>query len=85
VRARVAVVPCCHDMDTCDTGHLEGWLDPAAAIDATRAVRLMDQGYRVWTQAIPPDITPQNRLLLGVPSDRPRSERPGGRGPGSEP
>jgi hypothetical protein len=67
VRARVAVVPCCHDVDTCDTGNLEGWLEPAAAIDATRAARLTNQGYRVWTQAIPPDITPQNRLLLGAP------------------
>jgi hypothetical protein len=74
-RARVAVVPCCHDLDTCDTGNLEGWLDPAAAIDATRAARLMNQRYRVWTQTIPPDITPQNRLLLGVPLERYRSER----------
>src|SRR5437762_2505608 len=32
-RARVAVVPCCHDRDTCDTGRLDGWLDPAIAID----------------------------------------------------
>jgi len=66
-RARVAVVPCCHDADACDTGNLDGWLDPAVAIDATRAARLMNQGYRVWTQAIPRDITPQNRLLLGMP------------------
>src|SRR5262245_6107644 len=75
VRARVAVVPCCHDVDTCDTGNLEGWLDPAAAIDATRAARLVNQRYRVWTQTIPPDITPQNRLLLGVPVERHRSTR----------
>jgi Methyltransferase domain len=72
-RARVAVVPCCHDVDSCDTGSLEGWLDPAAAIDATRATRLANQRYRVWTQTIPPDITPQNRLLLGIPLERHRS------------
>ena len=66
-RARVAVLPCCHDDETCEAGPLEGWLDFALAVDALRAVRLADRGYRVWTQAIPPAITPKNRLLLGVP------------------
>src|SRR5438552_4448216 len=33
-RARVAVLPCCHDVDLCDAGDLSGWLDPAVAIDA---------------------------------------------------
>jgi hypothetical protein len=33
-------------------------------------VRLERDGYEVWTQVIPADITPQNRLLLG----RPRQE-----------
>jgi hypothetical protein len=64
-RARVAVLPCCHDRDACDTGGLEGWMDAALAIDATRALRLADAGYRVRTQAIPAAITPKNRLLLG--------------------
>ena len=66
-RARVAVLPCCHDDETCDAGPLEGWLDFALAVDTLRAVRLADRGYRVWTQTIPPAITPKNRLLLGVP------------------
>jgi hypothetical protein len=69
-RARVAVVPCCHDRDTCDTGRLDGWLDPAIAIDAMRAARLGQLNYRVWTQTIPIDITPQNRLLMGAPMER---------------
>ena len=69
-RARVAVVPCCHDRDTCDTGRLDGWLDPAIAIDAIRAARLGQLNYRVWTQTIPIDITPQNRLLMGAPLER---------------
>jgi hypothetical protein len=73
VRARVAVVPCCHDVQRCDAGSLDGWLDPAVAIDATRAARLANQGYRVWTQTIPEDITPQNRLLLGAPLAASRS------------
>ena len=65
--ARVAVLPCCHDQDTCDTGGLEPWMDVPLAIDATRALRLRTQGYRVHTQLIPADITPKNRLLLAEP------------------
>jgi hypothetical protein len=66
-RCRVAVLPCCHDEDTCDTGNLEGWLDIPAAIDATRALTLRQAGYRVHTQQIPKEITPKNRLLLAEP------------------
>ena len=40
VRARVAVLPCCHHLKTGDTGGLSGWVDRAAAIDIMRAVRL---------------------------------------------
>ncbi len=64
-RARVALLPCCHDLVTCDTGDLGGWLDGPVAIDAVRALRLRDRGYKIWTQSIPSDITPKNRLLLG--------------------
>jgi hypothetical protein len=66
--ARVAVLPCCHDLDTCDAGGLEGWVDGAMAVDIVRATRLREKGYRVWTLAIPRAITPKNRLLLGAPS-----------------
>ena len=66
-RTRVAVLPCCHDLDSCDLGSLTGWLEPSLAIDTMRAVRLEQQGYRVRTQAIPKSITPKNRLLLGEP------------------
>jgi Methyltransferase domain len=66
-RARVAVLPCCHDADTCATGRLTGWMDTALAIDVGRATRLEREGYLVWTQAIPAAITPKNRLLLGQP------------------
>jgi hypothetical protein len=41
-------------------------LEPALAIDVVRAARLGAGGYRVWTQTIPRDITPKNRLLLGA-------------------
>jgi SAM-dependent methyltransferase len=65
--ARLAVLPCCHDDRTCDTGGLDGWMDAALAIDATRASRLAHAGYRVRTQTIPAAVTPKNRLLLGEP------------------
>ena len=66
-RARVVVLPCCHDATTCDTGGIEGWLDASLAIDATRASTLRAAAYRVHTQLIPEDVTPKNRLLLGSP------------------
>jgi len=65
--ARVALLPCCHDEETCDSGSLRGWLDLASAVDATRAARLRANGYAVQTQVIPRAITAKNRLLLGAP------------------
>jgi hypothetical protein len=69
-RSRVAVLPCCHDLDACDSGAIGGWVDGPLAVDIQRAVRLEQQGYRVWTQTIPADITPKNRLLIGAPASR---------------
>jgi Methyltransferase domain len=69
-RARVAVLPCCHDLERCHAGELSGWVDGPVAIDIMRAVRLGQQGYRVWTQTIPATVTPENRLLLGAPAVR---------------
>jgi Methyltransferase domain len=66
-RARLALLPCCHDLTACDAGGLSGWLDGALAVDVVRAQRLRGHGYRVWTQAIPAAITPKNRLLLAAP------------------
>jgi hypothetical protein len=62
--ADVAVLPCCHDLATCDPGPLAGWMDPALAIDAVRALRLEARGYAVATQTIPAAVTPKNRLLI---------------------
>jgi len=67
VRARVVVLPCCHDVDSCDAGSLTGWMDASLAIDVMRVTRLESQGYHVRTQMIPADITPKNRLLLAQP------------------
>jgi hypothetical protein len=66
-RARVAVLPCCHDLQINDAGALSGWMDGPLAVDTMRAVRLEQRGYRVRTQTIPARITPKNRLLLGEP------------------
>ena len=65
--ARVAVLPCCHDVGASDVGRLGGWVDPGLALDIGRALGLERAGYRVWTQTIPAVITPKNRLLLGRP------------------
>lgn len=64
---RVAVLPCCHSLERNDTGHLEGWMEGALAIDAVRAIRLAEAGYEIRTRLIPAAVTPKNRLLMGAP------------------
>lgn len=66
--ARVAVLPCCHDLAASDTGPIAGWVDGPLAIDVMRAVALERSGYRVWTQTIPGAITAKNRLLIAAPA-----------------
>jgi hypothetical protein len=66
-RARLALLPCCHDARTCDTGGLAGFLPVPLAVDATRVARLRAAGYDVVTQTLPEAITPHNRLIIGVP------------------
>jgi hypothetical protein len=66
-RAAVAVLPCCHDHVRCDDGDLSGWMPADLAIDAARAMRLRQHGYRVRTRTIPAEVTPKNRLLIGAP------------------
>lgn len=63
-RSRLAVMPCCHDLDTAETGVLTGWLNGPLAVDVMRATNLRALGWQVWTQTIPADITPHNRLLM---------------------
>jgi hypothetical protein len=66
-RCRLAVLPCCHDLDGNDSGGLEGWMDGALAVDAVRLLRLRDAGYTVHAARIPADITAKNRLLIARP------------------
>jgi len=65
--ARVAVLPCCQDLKTCDAGSLTNWMEPSLAIDTVRALRLQSKGYHIITQKISDAITPKNRLLMGHP------------------
>jgi hypothetical protein len=74
-RARVAVLPCCHDLETCDTAGLGSWMAPDLAVDAVRAIRLKGAGYEIYTAAIPAVITPKNRLLMGAPASSARRVR----------
>ena len=76
--ARVAVLPCCHALGKGDLGGLEGWLDGSLAMDVTRAALMRERGYRIYTQQIPGDITPKNRLLLAEPLG---GAAPGPKGP----
>ena len=67
---RTRASPCCRVvtiLKSDDARGLSGWMDGPVAIDVMRAVRLTERGYRIWTQTIPTDITPKNRLLLGAP------------------
>ena len=63
--ARIAVLPCCHDLNESSTGGLEGWIEKTLAVDAVRAMNLRSKGYQIVTQKIPDTITPKNRLLMG--------------------
>lgn len=64
-RARVAVLPCCHNLQESSTGGLAGWMEKTLAVDTVRAMTLQANGYRIVTQEIPDEITPKNRLLMG--------------------
>ena len=66
-RAAVAVLPCCYDEERSDSAGLKAWMDVGLAVDAVRVVRLREAGYRVYLRTIPEEITPQNRLIVGLP------------------
>ncbi len=69
-RCRVAVLPCCHAMDLCDSSGLEAWMDGPMAVDATRVARLRAADFTVRCATIPAEITPYNRLIMGQPAER---------------
>ena len=65
-------MPCCHDFGGVAAARLSGWIDRRWPSTSRRALDLERRGYDVWTQAIPPEITPKHRLLGGSPA-RPAS------------
>jgi hypothetical protein len=67
--ARLAALPCCHDLTLSDTRGLEGWIAGPLAIDVVRARRLAARGDTVMTRTIPADITPQNRPRMAHPGE----------------
>ena len=79
-RAAVVVLPCCHNLRW-GTAGLEAWMDGAVAVDVVRALRVRAAGYRVYLLKIPEEITPQNRLLIGVPEEPAAARQLLGTGP----
>lgn len=67
-RARLAVMPCCHDHAALERTDWLGWIDPSLAMDLHRADGVRAQGYEIWTTTIPDSITPQNRVMLASPN-----------------
>ena len=64
-KARLAVLPCCHNAKLSKMAGLDTWMDKSLAIDAVRALKLQAAGYKIITANIPDTITPKNRLLMG--------------------
>ena len=64
-KARIAVLPCCHNSKQSDMAGLDAWMDKPLAIDTVRALRLRAASYQIITTRIPDTITPKNRLLMG--------------------
>jgi hypothetical protein len=74
-QARLALLPCCHNLKEADQGGLGGWLEGPLAADVVRANYLRNQGYSIFTQQIPAEITPKNRLLMAEPTTAVASAR----------
>ena len=65
VGARVALLPCCHlTRRRPDLGEHSG---RAARIDEERVLWLVERGYDVTVDAIPANVSANNRVLLGKP------------------
>ncbi len=65
-RGSVAVLPCCrHHAPHPSPPSIKQAIGGDLAIDVDRTYRLHNAGYRVKWDAIPPTITPMNRVLIG--------------------
>lgn len=67
IRAAVAVMPCCHIEPRDAPPGMVAALGIEAVVDTERTTRLRAAGYRVRWTAVPPSITPMNRIIIGIP------------------
>ena len=68
LRSKVAVMPCCYPEAHCSAPPtLIQHLGVEQAFDIDRTYRLRAAGYDVRWDAIPSEITPMSRVLVGVP------------------
>ena len=71
----VAIMPCCYTRTAARApAALRGALGAQLTTDVDRTYRLEGRGYRVAWSWIPPEITPMNRILVGLPSDTGRHQ-----------
>lgn len=68
LRSGLAVMPCCYPQRLCPAPlALQLALGVPLAFDVDRTYRLEHAGYHVRWTTIPPEITPMNRIMIGVP------------------
>jgi hypothetical protein len=68
----VALMPCCYPDRACTApAAIQLALGTNLAFDIDRTYRLQDAGYRVRWDSIPAEITPMNRVLIGIPQSPP--------------
>lgn len=68
----VAVLPCCRDHSSSGAPRgLRNALGEDVAYDVHRTYAMEARGYRVIWREIPAEITPMNRVLIGIPARTP--------------
>jgi hypothetical protein len=71
----VAVMPCCYPQRACPgPAALQQALGTELAFDIDRTYRLEGAGYRVRWSAVSREITPMNRILVGIPPSQTKGE-----------
>lgn len=69
-RSPLALLPCCRDYSTHQSPSvLKQMLDPDVAVDIDRTYKLFNANYHVRWDHISAEITPMNRVIVGLPND----------------
>lgn len=64
----VALMPCCYPDRACPApAAIQLNIGTELAFDIDRTYRLQTAGYRIRWDSIPAEITPMNRILIGIP------------------